>query len=797
MIRKAVLLLVFIFLLIDTSFAVEKPQLYMPYPIVFVSGIGTNEEANKNLKGSPSHEWPKTRIFNELKKYFQEDPKDLTTRRYEYEGNLDLGEVSHLEFFFYKAQQATLATNADLLQRQIEKILNPKEGGYYKPDSYTYTEPCDTPKVILVCHSYGGLIARKMLVANKENIRDKVAAVFFLGVPQEGSPISVIGYFLPKEIPYLMEDIRNIDDILRKEDFTDRLWDEINFKILRNYERQKLIGNLKFIKWAESQEGLYTSVRDIFDNAAIENAIASDYQFLALYRKIPPVYQKGVVWATLIPDAQANTYRKKFELHNSSNPDKPFVRYIPRDDDLSYDLSDSVLSTLGTDIGVEKVHAIVGTKDDAIREYLCAKADGYMFGHFDRLDYSCVKNGLWNDGDGVISLASQKAIPGVESPNTHVIDAAHVSFLSPILLTGETDHPATPNIIIQAIDDKPVIESAYFAGGYPTSYIVIKVKDYLLADIEIAEMRVDGQAVDLNEFNDPLTGTFKPYVKFKKDFLKERTVTLSNQKIRLSPGEFYVPLPYLSYSDAHTIYFKLKNPALKEVEAALYLPGERTITKGGYAQVIAGSHAAKKEDWSVIREYAYNDFFSSPQDIVNGAFGVGRSGSIYGADCSYSYPPPYTWYWVAWMEMTYSSWLNFDLNLSTKKITSAKFTYNFYKDFEGTSQGFDVIISRDSSNTWPPTITSSADTLIFSLNTADLPDGGQPKVDLQRIIDIPLEKLNSFGYNIWQIRPNPAFPEDNCIPEPVFYGDYGYANFSQTMRIYYYPSLFVTFEEKH
>src|SRR3989338_1164178 len=329
-----------------------------------------------------------------------------------------------------------------------------------------------------------------MVADNISNIRDKVAAVFFLGTPQLGSPMAVVGYFLPKEIPYLMEDIRNIDDTLKKEDFTDRIWDEINFKILRDYERQKVIGNLKFIKWAESEGGLYTSVRDIFDNAAIENAIAGDYQLLALYRKIPPVYQKGVVWATLIPDAQANTYRKKFELSNPANPNKPFVRYIPRDDNLSYDLSKSVLSALGTNIGVEKVHAIVGTKDDLIRDYLCSKANGYMFGHFDRLDYSCIKNELWNDGDGVISLASQKAIPGAESPDTHIIDAAHVSFLSPILLTGETDYPATPDIILQAIDDKPVIEEVRIVTSFtPTgspekSYFIVKAKDYLLADLE-------------------------------------------------------------------------------------------------------------------------------------------------------------------------------------------------------------------------------------------------------------------------------------------------------------------------
>lgn len=813
MIKKLILVLTSFLLLGNSIFAVEKPQKYMPYPIIFVSGIRTT-------KTSPSASWPSTNIFKELKKYYLLNPdKSNETPKYLFEGLSDNGEKSHLEFFFYDSKEAPVDVNANMLKNEIEKILS-NNGGYYDTNANIYVDPCPTPKVIIVAHSYGGIIARYMLANNIGNIRDKVAAVFFLGTPQLGSPMAVIGYFLPKEIPYLMEDIRNINDTLREEDFTDRLWDKINFKILRDYERQKVIGNLKFIKWAESEGGLYTSVRDYSDYQQILNAIQGDSSLMSLYNQIPFVAEKGTVWATLIPDAQANTYRKKFELYNPANPAKPFVRYIPRDGDLSYDLSKAVLSTLGTDIGIEKVHAIAGTRDDLIRDYLCGKANGYMAGHFDRLDYSCIKNDFWKDGDGVISLASQKAIPGAESLNTHIIDAAHISLLWGLSGTGETDLAETSNIILQALDDKPVIEnlrvisdnSRWTDDNGKHYYIVIKVKEYLLADIEISGMGLYPYETrsNIQEFYDPQTNKYKPYVKFDKDFLKERDdkgapVTDINGNVtylHLEPGEFYIKADY------PPSYIKIKNSAGKEVTCNIGIISPYGAVVYADAYLSDTTRENPTLTYALAREQVYNDFLSKGKPVLygeNNIWGVifgaylyssanGRLGSYYdpekGAEVYYSI-------FRLQINMLYSCYNNFQLNIENIDNKEIKSITMFGKFMGGDNPNppsmiigpaFNMSVYHDTSNTWPPTSDSAGNDLIFSFNTVSYNYNDNFAVQLDP------KKLNlQNGNNVLQSRPD--FSEYNCLPEsiPITVGGYSteYERFSL-----FNPKLIVTYVDK-
>ena len=122
MMKRLVSALFFFLLLSNSVFAVEKPQIYMPYPIVFVSGIGTS--ANKDSKGYPSKNWPNRLIFKELRKYFLVYPGDKKKEapKYIFEESRDNGEKSHLEFFFYDSKEKPVDINANMLKDEIEKI---------------------------------------------------------------------------------------------------------------------------------------------------------------------------------------------------------------------------------------------------------------------------------------------------------------------------------------------------------------------------------------------------------------------------------------------------------------------------------------------------------------------------------------------------------------------------------------------------------------------------------------------------------------------------------------------------
>lgn len=603
MVRK-LFLLTLVFLLISSFAFAEKPQKYMPYPVVFVSGI-------KTTLTSPSEVWPNSSIFKEFKKYFLNGEDNNAPPKYDDEGSDNLGEVSHLEFFFFDAQQDTLAYNASLLKAAIENIL--KLGGRYYKSDYTYTEPCSTSKVILVCHSLGGLIARYMLV-NHPEMQDKVAAVFFLGVPQQGSPLAVVGYFLPKEIPALKKDIEDIEDIIDSEDMEQ--WKKEQYLNMIKEEESKIEGNLRFMGWAESEDGLYTSTRDSDDSKDIISAISGNKDWEDLFKKLPLVTEKGVIKAALINDLAANKYRHTFRAYSDSGKfdilagREALVRSVPVDGPLSYDLSESELSKeplRAGNIGVTNVHAIVGTEYFWLRTGLYNTADWFMGAeNFNENDYSCVRNGFWADGDGVASFASQGKIGKV-----HMVDAVHTRINFPLTnipipnLTGETNHPDTPNIILQAIDDAPVIEKVYaipedWNKTYATStddskswyYLIFKLKDYLLADIEIESLTLDGQDKIPASFKKD--GVAKPYHALGKRFLEERYCNdeqkelaeyydIFNDKgdkgvkkyLHLLPGEFFIKtkIPL----NAQSLYIKIKNPASKYAQDADNFSAKKTF----------------------------------------------------------------------------------------------------------------------------------------------------------------------------------------------------------------------------
>lgn len=729
--------LVIVFLIVNPINLDAQQNVYQPYPIIFIHGINSKMAT-----------WDYSK--NELEIYFKEG----VNYKYQQEDQKKYNRQNYFPNCDYQYMN-----NGDIKAITFEL----KESIDNAIKSFSTAVPDDERKVIIVAHSMGGLVTRALLkydekgFAGKEKdyYKSKIDKIIFIGTPHLGTPIASVLWIYNK---------------VTEEDLPALLDDNVNFY------SQTTLTPFKFQQISPSTSN--------FDNRRM--AILAEEQKIAKILRVPRIfgpYPDGIALEQLrlAGDVSCSYYIDSYGIEpipiiKSITGTNTFLGKTPSDLATPPHSVFKVIrgkNTEGLNISSWAIDKVIGKYEN-----------DFVFPIFNQETQSLTECASGeNRGDGIVTKASQDGIGLAD----YTINAFH---------TNETN---AWEPILQAIDDAPIIESAYFVGSYPTSYVVIKVKDYLLADIEIADMRVDGQAVDLNEFKDPVTLTYKPYVKFEKDFLKERPITLSYQKLNLKPGEFCVPIPYLSYSDAHAIYFKFKNPTQKEAEAALYLPAVRYIIKEVFSYPNPGSGPGFWQDfWKELRKSTYNVFLNTPKKVKSSnpyspyCIGVGREAWISGGSFySYQYHD-YFWMWGAYMEMTYSSWLNFDLNIPDKNIKQTKFIYNFYKDFEGTNQNFDVLISRDSSNTWPPTENSSADTLLFKLNTSTLPNFGQ-----QKTIDIPIEHINPSGYNVWQIRPNLAFPEDNYIPEPIFYGDYAQAHFSQTMRIPYYPSLFITFEEKH
>ena len=827
MIRKLILLLLPL-LLVNTVFAVDKPQIYTPYPIIFVSGIQTSNTPSS--KHYPSNIWPNTRIFTELKKYFLLNPntskyiftdEDISSLRL-------LKEVPNLEFFFYDAQQRSLGSNADLLKARIEEILE-SGGRYYKPDIYTYSE---TPKIILLCHSLGGLIARKMLVDNHDNIQDKVAAIIFIGTPQQGSPLAAAGYFLSKEILALKDDIANFDTLTKGAGYLRKR----AFLNVKQREKSKITGNLKFMKWVETDSGLYVSTRDSTDNDQLEAALSDSPNWSSLLHGLPTnVTEKGVIKGTLINDSSANSYSHTFQAYSFNwffgiGFGAKVVRAVPEDPlkPLKYDLSDSDLYTLGSNIGVGNAHAIAGNKDEWIRQGICFKAKSLMgWNNFNIDDYSCTNrlnpNHFWDNGDGISNLASQTAI--VAKANTHVIAATHSTLNIPIInipiAIGETDYagnppgtPGTPDIILKAIDDAPVIESIRFGERryleLTNDYAIIKLKDYLLADIEVVEMTAGGSTPSnllVQDFQDPTTHAYRPYLEFGKEFLKERDYTVQSPtpygfsvdlKLHLMPGEFVVKINKVLAGD-RKIYLKIRNAAQKTASCAVYFTyhGSAVISKSGGAE--GGDWPDNLyQTWSQVKEAAYNNFVNADvQTWIGGDYVfLGRPDAIGG----YTYAVSGAWLddagytsWWATEAMIYKSWLNLYLDIGSRRIKSIKFTGNSYKWPLNNGPDFNILVYHETSNNWPPEVSlgHDGDELLFSLSTTSFSVNDANKVE----VEIDQTKINLNGNNVWEFKPD--FPEANHIldPAPVS-SDYPFTqtDYEQGAGIYY-PALFVTFDE--
>lgn len=504
----------------------DEEERYVPYPIVFISGIGTSNVVGYH---SPADTW--NYLISSYQDYFADSDgvsKYLDTLSWQFKD----GEKPHLEYFSYDSNRG-IEENAALFAKYIDQVI-----ARYYPKTYVYTQPCMEPKVIIIAHSMGGIITRYMLTdyANAENMHRKVAFIVFMDVPHDGAPLATIPYIMSRENIMLKSKIAEIKqgrltqkNILQKLCLLD----------LEQKMRQKRDGNKKLLD---------DIGRDILN--------------------IDP--NKAGLEDLLIPFDDASAYSHLF-IGNSLNwevKEPVFYNYIA---------DQQFLHSLGKNIDVPAYSIIGNDTNMKIREFLSFAAYCLMRDEFSMYDYSCIQHGYYDNGDGVVSVNSQ----GVLGGNRLEINAAHITSANRLVTTGPYDKPETRDYIFNKLNGKnPIIEKISVcpvdwddnknSDDRLSVYVIARVEDYLLADIKIAYLTDDKIPLigDLANFYDQ--GELYPYIKFNRDFVKQRD-TDSDIKNKdgsnriLYPGEFYVRLDTQG-NEQHTVKLKMKNPAGKESE---------------------------------------------------------------------------------------------------------------------------------------------------------------------------------------------------------------------------------------
>ncbi|MFH1857137.1 MAG: hypothetical protein ABH836_07975, partial [Candidatus Omnitrophota bacterium] len=389
-------------------------------------------------------------------------------------------------------------------------------------------------------------------------------------------------------------------------------------------------------------------------------------------------------------------------------------------------------------------------------------------------------NNDFNDldaGDGIVTPSSQTGIAGNENCEAvYEVEATH--------LTECSDWQT----ILQAIDDKPEIESveAHYTPPMFGCNLSIKLKDYLLADIEIAEIMIDGEKMDLSsiprmdEFYDEESGVYKPYKKYGSDFLKERGGIMQ--------GEFGISFPM-----GNRIDIKIRNAGGKTAECTLFIPSEYAVKSGDGS---AESHFGDEQSWSDVKEQAYSILWKNLDWTYNNGF---REKIICGSIESWSFHQDHVigdnWFTMckAVIAETLDCKINFKLDIDNRQVKSIKFVGIGRKNMRKRKRTREVQTKEDF------TILACKGNNLLSRIETDSFDNGD-KIE----IDINPQDINLNGNNILEFRPN--FSAYNAIINPpsltspliehdcVMCRESG-TSYSRTAEIYY-PCLVVTYEDE-
>lgn len=473
------LIVYFLFHFVKICYAEEEEKVYRPYPVIFVHGFNS----------SRSGAWKDT--INALTPYYTK--YDFQSEQW-YFPYMDYGFDNH-GYCERIASRLHTVVNSALISMAY---MNPPV-------------PSSKRKVIIVCHSFGGLVTKYML--NSIN-QSKVYKTVFIGTPHIGSPLASTGW--------LIYDNTKKNSRLRKDK-------ELYTAIAKNVN-----GGL-----SSREIELYNDLVNQI-NAVIkwdEDFIRKVNNWTGIELDRPCIMQMRVP-ASISCETELEAGGILFNLPYNSVNSYAGGRTFLATTALTKPNNKRTLWGTGGFVGwaIQKIVNIIISDCPHI-------FGGFPYGH---------SLGDLSGGDGIVTYKSQTELGKEYRLNF----ANHIS---------ETNKWQT---ILQAIDDEPPeVTKIYAVPKYwlPENkeeseqyYIIVGCKEYLLADVEVRELTLDGK--DINPFPED-----KPYNTFGKDFLREREVAnIANsigKPIKLKPGEFYVlaNIP----SGLHTLKVRLRNPAQK------------------------------------------------------------------------------------------------------------------------------------------------------------------------------------------------------------------------------------------
>lgn len=734
---------IWIFLIIIFCFNVieASEQIYYPYPIIFVHG----------LDGKIS-DWDYTK--DQIEKYFKDGTVfkyPLQDTKYDYFPLCDYqwqnkGDVSNIAITF--------------LKHSIELTLK----------SFPSEISEDERKVIIVAHSMGGLVVRSLLKQDLSGYyASKIDKVVFIGTPHLGSPCADSVWLLNK----IRQDIINPAVSDYSTFYSQNVGTRFNFSdtssSLAITGLPSEVNNYLLNMLGGEQARLNSALR-YADEHGLSGSTAIEQ--LRLNQNVN--FHKTII-------AAIGVQQSNIELNGSTVGSETFIGKAS--ENLANPGNFKIVQGVNPYPDWAKIYDMVVTP--------------HLYSLYNN-NFTFPANLSMNDaistGDIIVPQASQG---GIGSGADYFVNAIH------------TEEPKQYQAILQALDDKPVIEdvriiTSFTPTGSPEkTYVIVKVKDYFLADIEFF-VSGHGGFDNLNEYYDPETKTYRPYFKFKKDFLRERIDTsapVTDSKgnvtyLHLQPGEFY-----LKEGAGGRVFglIRVKNPAKKETECQIYYVSEvsaigKLAQVGRYRLVNAGPEYGWKDygiepniPYSSHRWEAYNWFLSRPAGFVapeNGWKPGGTiSASLYGYGVWWAMDPyngqfgglpRYAERWAG-ICMTTSSFTMFRVYNyfgTDRAIRSAKLTGYMVKKLKGGGADFNISVYRDTSNTWPPTLDSSGDIFLFDFNTADYANEDHFEVAVDP------SNINPDGNNVLQARSDISV--FNCIPESVPYdGSFTWVGYSK------------------